>query len=590
MQMKNIIKLLLVFDIILSAFPVIAQKTKATKQPKIVFIISDDHRWDALGAAGNKEIKTPELDKLAREGVYFRQATIHVSQCAPSRATLLTGLPPHQNGYNSNNFLRSDMQWADRFSVPTMPELLQKAGYQTVLVGKWHLATDPWLMGFTDIRTWLPEGAAAYQDSRLARGRSRKKEVIKGFTNGIFANDAIDFLNSPEAKEKPFLLWLASTLPHSPYKPNPSHFEHLYEAQPAEQLIPPAFPSHSHFKLSQEGTPPDSSAPVIDDYYKAVSYLDELTGRVLKALEKQGLAHNTIVVFLGDNGLMTGSRGVNGKVVPWEESVRVPLIIYAPKFAAMKGSSDVPVSSLDLPATMLLMAGIALPKNWVGRDLGPVLAGNKNHGINYAISEWTDTESQFRHYTHRLIRTPQYKLIRWDKPDKPDELYDLISDPHELKNVINKATMRPVRDKLLNQLNVWMVRSNDPARYWPKKNGKTQDLAAEYRADSLLSSVLYDKTPVKVDQFIYDTYVGKYEFVTRGINTISKDGDKLIINSDFGGKSELIPKSENRFIQKNQPFHFTFIKDEKGQVTHLIRRSKPSADVKTIDMKARKVE
>jgi len=584
----TVLLVLLLNAVVMSALPVHGQQPRA--RPNIVFIISDDHRWDALGAAGNTKIKTPVLDKLAREGVYFRQATIHVSQCAPSRATLLTGLSPHGSGYYSNNFLRSDMQWVDRFTVPTMPGLLQQAGYQTVLVGKWHLATDPWLTGFSDVRTWLPEGASNYVDSRLAQGNSRKREVRKGFTNGIFADDAVEFLNSAAAKEKPFLLWLASTIPHSPYQPNPSHIEHLYEGEAMADLHPPGFPNDTPFKLSLEGTPADTAIPGLAKYYESVSYLDEIVGRVLGTLEKQGLADDTIVVFLGDNGLMAGSRGVNGKVVPWEESVRIPLIIRAPKFATVKGQSDVPASSLDIPTTILALAGVAHPKDWRGRDLRPILNGSKKHNIDYAISEWADTESQFRQYTHRLIRTPRHKLVRWDKPDKPDELYDLIADPHETTNVINNPAVRSVRDGLLRLLNAWMERTNDPARLWAKKDGRTPNQAEEARAEAELRAGLEDKTPVKVDSRFYDAYVGRYEFVTRGIITISKEDGRLFFLSDFGGKSELIPKSENEFLHRNLLMRFTFVKDAKGRVTHLVRRNSLSADVRTIDMKARRIE
>lgn len=588
--MKN--KILLPFYIsilLLSTFPLQAQQTNAGKLPNIVFIISDDHRWDALGAAGNKKIKTPVLDKLAREGVYFRQATIHVSQCAPSRATLLTGLSPHQNGYYANNFVRDDLQWADRFTVPTMPELLQQAGYQTVLVGKWHLRTDPWLTGFTDIRTWLPEGASNYTDSRLAKGKSRKKEVIKGFTNGNFANNAIEFLTSDAAKEKPFFLWLASTIPHAPTRPNPSHFEHMYEGETNEDLLPPGFPSHTSVQIPLEGIA-DSVAPNLANYYASVSYLDNLVGQVLGTLDKQGLAENTIIVFLGDNGLMAGSRGLKGKVVPWEESVRVPLIIYAPKVAVIKGRTDVPVSSLDLPRTILSMAGVSIPENWAGRNLQPLLKGSKKHEIDHAISEWADTESQFRNYTHRLIRSPHYKLIRWDNADEPDELYDLIADPHETTNIINKPAVRPVRDKLLSQLNAWMKKTNDPALFWAKKNGQTVNKEAEEKAELKLRAGLDDKTPVKVDPKYFDAYTGKYELVTTGIVTISKEGDRLIFQGELGGKSELIPKSENEFLHRNLPMRFTFVKNNAGQVTHLIRRNSISPDLLTIDMKARKIE
>jgi N-acetylglucosamine-6-sulfatase len=586
--MKNI-KLLLVFDILLSALPVVAQKTKVTKQPNIVFIISDDHRWDALGAAGNKEIKTPVLDKLAREGIYFRQAIIYVSMCAPSRAVLLTGLSPHQNGYYANNFVRDDLQWADRFTVPTMPGLLQKAGYQTVLVGKWHLVTDPWLTGFSDVRTWLPDGASSYIDSRLAKGNSRKKEKITGFTNGIFTDDAITFLSSGAAKEKPFLLWFASTIPHSPFKPNPSHFEHMYEEEKDHDIIPPAFPSHHTVALGQEGTVGDSVAPKMINYYQSVSHLDSLVGRITATLEKEGLAENTIVIFMGDNGLMAGSRNIKGKVVPWEESLRVPLIIKAPKLATIKGVSNVPVSSLDISATILSMAGISVPKEWSGRNLMPVLKGSKTHGINYALSQWADTQGQFRHYTHRLVRTPKYKLIRWDKPYKPDEMYDLVADPHETKNIINEPSIRTERDKLLGWLFAGMKRTNDPALYWPKKNGNkgsSEDEAAELQ----MRSGLNDKTPVVIDTKIYDLYVGKYEFATRQVNSITKEGDKLFLQGDFGPKAELIAKSENVFVHKTLAVRITFIKNADGTVTGLIRRNSLSDEFRTIDMRARKIE
>jgi arylsulfatase A-like enzyme len=562
----------------------------ARRRPNIVFIISDDHRWDALGAAGNARIKTPVLDRLAREGVYFRQATVHVSQCAPSRATLLTGLSPHQSGYYANNFQRADLQWKDRFAVPTVPGLLRQAGYRTVLVGKWHVGPDPWLTGFSDVRTWLPEGASSYTDSRLAKGNSRRKEMRKGFTNGIFADDAVEFLTSAAAKEKPFLLWLASTIPHSPYQPNPSHIEHLYEGEAMGDLRPPSFPKDTPVKLGLDGSPEVETEPGLAKYYESVSYLDELVGRVLSALAEQGLADDTVVVFLGDNGLMAGSRGVRGKVVPWEESVRVPLIIRAPKLAAVKGRSDVPASSLDIPATLLALAGVARPRAWGGRDLRPVLAGRSKHGIDYAVSEWADTESQFRHYTHRLIRTPRYKLVRWDKPDKPDELYDLIADPHETRNVAGRPDMRRVREGLLRRLDAWMARTNDPARSWARKNGRTPNHAEEARAEAELRAGLDDKTPAEVDPRLFDAYAGRYEFVTRVTVSITKEGDRLFFQGEFGGKSELIPKSENLFLHGRLPMRFTFVKDARGRVTHLVRRNSMGPDTRTIDMKARKIE
>jgi arylsulfatase A-like enzyme len=182
------------------------------ERPNILFIISDDQRWDALGAAGNQAIHTPVLDRLAREGVWFRQATIHVPQCSPTRATLLTGLPPHRHRWYSNQYQHADVQNADGFKgLATLPGLLRQAGYTTVLTGKWHPRPDPWNCGFGAVRVWLPGGGGPYRNPPLARGRSRAVKEVPGYTQEIFADDAIAFLKSEEATRRPFFLWLAFT-------------------------------------------------------------------------------------------------------------------------------------------------------------------------------------------------------------------------------------------------------------------------------------------------------------------------------------------------------------------------------------------
>lgn len=442
--------------IVCSAQLASVRAAEAPTKPNFVFIISDDQRWDCLGAAGNKAIRTPVQDKLATDGVYFRQATIHIPQCSPTRCMLLTGLPPHQNGWYSNQYQRPDVDKPDGFKgLATLPGLLQEAGYRTVLTGKWHPRPEPWNCGFSDVRTWMPGGGGPYSKPRLAHGNNRELMPHQGFTQEIFASDAIAFLKSEAATEKPFFLWLAFTAPHAPHQPNPENIERLYAGKTAADLLPSTFPKR------------ESKAPW-KIYYEAISYLDEQVGRVLQTLDERKLSTNTVVVFLSDNGYMMGDRGWSGKVIPYEGSVRVPMMIRAPG-AQAKGASDAPVSSLDLPPTFLRLAGVTPPKEWPGRDLTPLLQGAKEHGITEAVCEWADNKSkEFGDLGYRLVRTPAHKLIVWEKPGKPDELYDLKADPHETKSLIEDAGVASVRADLRKRLQTWMDRTNDPAREWKK--------------------------------------------------------------------------------------------------------------------------
>ncbi|HKI04204.1 MAG TPA: sulfatase-like hydrolase/transferase [Thermoanaerobaculia bacterium] len=441
--------------------------TAAAEPPRlnILFITSDDHRWDGLGAAGNPAIHTPELDRLAARGVYFRQATTHVSQCLPVRATLLTGLTVHQHGAYTHEDQRADVKRPEAFrDIPTLPGLLREAGYRTVLVGKWHLDADPWLSGFSEVRTWLPGGATLYKDPELARGNTRQTAEIKGYTQEILADDAIGFLRGPaggKERKEPFFLWLAFTAPHVPLGPNPPAVEKLYADKPPAELMPPGFP---------RGIPTNDWR----HYDEAVSDLDRQVGRVLAALGEAGLAESTVVVFLGDNGHMMGRRGMGakgaaGKVVPYEDSIRVPLIVWSPRLKNLAGPSDLPASSLDLPPTLLRMAGVQPPAIWAGRDLAAALRKEPGAILEDAFSEWADEKSEaWGGFAFRSVRTPRHKLIVWRDAAKPDELYDLAADSGEEKNLIDQPESQEIRRDLAARLRVWMERTSDPALRWPK--------------------------------------------------------------------------------------------------------------------------
>jgi N-acetylglucosamine-6-sulfatase len=429
------------------------------KRPNIVFIISDDHRWDMVGIAGNEKVDTPNLDRMGREGVYFRQGTVVVPQCSPNRAAMLTGRVPHQTGWLSNQYQEERANGKEGLKGPFLPAVLQAAGYHTALVGKWHLQVEPWETGFGEVRTWMPGGSGKYKDVPLARGNSRERAVREGFTNLVFADDAVAFMK--ERKEKadgPFFLWLALTAPHAPYRPNPDEITRRYEGKTRKELLPPGFPP---------GTANPGNFPA---YYEAVTVADRAAGRVLDAVDALGLADDTVVVFMGDNGYMMGSRGVGekgaaGKVVPYEESVRVPFIVKAPKGLATPGRvSAAAVSSIDLPVMFARLAGAEPPAEWAGRDMRPALVEEKPAGFDEAFVEWADTKSEeFGDLAYRQVRTPAHKLIVWEKAGKGPELYDLAKDPHEGKNVYGEAGYADVRQRLEGRLKAWRERTADPS-------------------------------------------------------------------------------------------------------------------------------
>lgn len=429
-------------------------------RPNLVVVLSDDHRWDALGAAGNPAVITPVMDQMARDGVYFRQATVSVSQCHPVRASLLTGLPAHRHGVYSVQFQAPEVA-ETLCRRPTVASLLRDAGYRTVVVGKWHVPPPPWKCGFDEVRTWLPDGSAHYRDPELVRGISEEHESVSGFTQEIFTDDAVDFLRGQVAQTGPFLLWVGFTAPHFPYEPNPERIEALYAGRGDEEFLPPGFPR-------------DVQANDWRHYDQAVSHLDEQLGRLLAALQETGLAERTVVVLLGDNGYMMGERGIggpgsraDGKQVPYESSLRVPFMLLGPGLPK-KLVSDLPVSSLDLPPTLLSFAGIPVPDSWPGRDLVAALAGRIE--VREAFAEWPDEESErFGELAFRAVRTPTHKLIVWKDPVRVDELYDLSGDPAEALNLIAKPEAREELRDLRSRLLAWMQRNGDPALSWPAK-------------------------------------------------------------------------------------------------------------------------
>ncbi len=449
----------LAFACALTQRPVCAQNDAHSK-PNIILIISDDHRWDGLGVAGNSQVKTPNLDQMAREGQWFREATIQVPTCTASRASILTGIPPSEHGFYSNNWQRQDVLRPDAFSKnEVLPEEMQKAGYHTALVGKWHLQAEPWLVGFDTIKHWMLPGAGPYRNPKLASGKSRELNTVKGFTQTIFANDAVEILKQKAdgGTTQPLFLWLAFTAPHSHFGPNPKPFDGMYDGKTAKQLAPSTF--------HDDPAKRDDSDEAWRKYYEAISALDAEVGRVMDTVRNSSLSTNTLVVFIGDNGYMMGARDMWGKYVPYEGSLRVPMIAWGPdSIIGSKGTTvTAAANSIDLPPTFVQLAGGTPPAEWAGRELTPVFKDGKPHNITWAVSQYPDHKSPQKHIkAYRVIRTPDHKLIVFHpESGQGPELYNLAKDPGEKVNLYGKPEVAQVQKNLEMQLGQFREKTGD---------------------------------------------------------------------------------------------------------------------------------
>ncbi|MBI3279356.1 MAG: sulfatase-like hydrolase/transferase [Acidobacteria bacterium] len=408
----------------------------AERRPNIVFILSDDHHYQCFGAAGNPHIRTPNLDRLAARGVHFTNTVVSTTQCAPSRGILLSGLETYQNGLHSNGAL----QFREGIG-PTVIEQLRQAGYDTAVIGKWHIRNQFRECGFARAPLWLPGGSSKYIDPVLRRG-AEPPRMEAGHITDLFTDAAIDAVRSAK---QPYFLWLAYNAPHTPW-----HADEKYRRLYADPLPPPRHPrSPRRFDWAT--------------YYAVITHLDEAIGRLLDKIDWS----NTVVFFLGDNGYLCGTKGLSGKVYPWEESVRVPGAVAG---GPVRGGVriDEPIASIDFPATWLDLAGLKPAQPIAGRSLRRALTSGKG-APEEAFVVWDDgrPEALTVHRAvepYRQVRTRRHKLIVWES--KKQALYDHVEDLGEERNLIDDPKHAMLARDLRARLERRMRATGDGAAAW----------------------------------------------------------------------------------------------------------------------------
>ncbi len=413
-------------DFILGTAPALAKG--AADPPNILFLMPDQWRGQDLGLMGNPQVRTPNLGRLARQGVVFSNATANCPVSTPARGILLTGRYPHQNGTPVNDVpLKQDQ--------PTIARVLAAKGYYTGFVGKWHLHGGPRMPGFVppgEARHGFDYWAANICSHNYFNSQYFRDDPapipIPGYDSIAWTNLAIEFLEKAHNRKQPFCLYVQHTPPHDPYLTPPGH-EKDYTTE-----------SIALRKNWKSGAKRFGTTKDIAGYYSAINFLDAEMGRILKRLDELGMSDNTIVYFLSDHGDMLGSHGTFLKRKPWEESTLVPGIIRWPRGLRAGRKSDAVFSHVDAVPTLLGMCGIEAPGEMEGFNYADYLRGKSRRTPDSTmLMIYTKTEMN-EWDCWRGVRTRRYKYARF--AGGPWVLYDLQKDPFEMNNLAASAGHR----------------------------------------------------------------------------------------------------------------------------------------------------
>jgi arylsulfatase A-like enzyme len=431
---------------------------EAPARPNIVFVLIDDLRFDEIDYPF---VELPNIQRLAREGVRFRNAFVTTPLCSPSRASILTGQYAHAHGITDNTD-RSPRS----HELVTFPRLLHDAGYETAFLGKWHMGVDDTARpGFDH---WISvKGQGRYLDPELNVNGERK--VVPGYFTDILNGLAVDFLKRPHAK--PFLLFLAHKAVHPDLTQNADGSVSDLNANnfvPADRhralyanVAVPHRPNHGRPPLGKPallhpfpdrpplGPATGTSDGTIRDRLRVLAAVDEGLGRMLEALEASGQLASTLVVFTSDEGYFYGEHGLSvERRLAYEESARIPLLMRLPSLAKAGRSIDELVLNIDLAPTVLELAGAAAPAGLHGHSLVPLLRGRSvAWRDSFLIEYFSDRVFPWvANLGYRAVRTRRYKYIHYVELTGMDELYDLDADPYELANLAGEKSGRaPLR-------------------------------------------------------------------------------------------------------------------------------------------------
>jgi arylsulfatase A-like enzyme len=435
-----------------------ASSAQGAERPNILLLLTDDQVYHSMGYTGNEQVRTPNLDRLAADGLIFDAAYDTTSICMPSRASIMTGMYEYKTGCNFSHGPLLREKWTRSY-----PVLLRDAGYHTGFIGKFGFAVkepggdssyhdneDLPIDSFDEWYGWPGQG---YYDTARNQFVAHKAESYPHVTRAVGAV-AQDFIKTARKHETPFCLSVSFKAPHGPMSPDP-FFDDVY-ADTVWQKSPnydesgaahvPEQAKSGRQYLHIHDFRPDKYQATMRKYHQLIHGIDYAVGMIREELHRQGLADNTVILFLTDNGYNCGAHGFGGKVLPYEEGSRSPMILHDPRhpISGTEQRSRAVVGNIDMAPTILELAGLPVPPNMDGRSLLPLLddpAGRVRDSL-LLINAWGNAP------THAMgIVTEDYKYIHWpyaqDMSPK-DELYHLTSDRYEMDNLANNPDMQEI--------------------------------------------------------------------------------------------------------------------------------------------------